>query len=57
MSSTYQSLTTVPDPTRVRPAGLSEPATIRAYVQRRITDPALLSGSGPRYADFFRPAR
>jgi hypothetical protein len=34
--------------------GLTDPATIEAYVTRRVNDPLLLSGSnGPSYADFF----
>lgn len=34
--------------------GLTDPAVIDAYVQRRIQDPSLLSGrSEPSYADFF----
>jgi len=34
--------------------GLTDPAVIDAYVERRIQDPSLLSGrSEPAYADFF----
>lgn len=34
--------------------GLTDPAIIDAYVERRIQDPSLLAGrSEPSYADFF----
>lgn len=34
--------------------GLTDPAVIDAYVERRIADPSLLSRSSePTYADFF----
>ncbi|MBK0296294.1 hypothetical protein IAE22_29545 [Bacillus sp. S34] len=34
--------------------GLTDPAVIDAYVERRIQDPSLLSGRAePSYADFF----
>lgn len=35
--------------------GLTDPAVIDAYVERRIQDPSLLSGrdAEPSYADFF----
>ncbi|MBT2502272.1 hypothetical protein [Curtobacterium sp. ISL-83] len=34
--------------------GLTDPAVIDAYVERRIADPSLLSSrSEPSYADFF----
>jgi hypothetical protein len=34
--------------------GLTDPAIVNAYVNSRVNDPSLLSGStGPSYADFF----
>jgi hypothetical protein len=34
--------------------GLTDPAIVNAYVNQRVNDPSLLSGStGPSYADFF----
>ncbi|PZF53291.1 hypothetical protein DEJ23_14810 [Curtobacterium sp. MCSS17_008] len=56
MHSTYSRM-----PRRARLAGshprigLTDPAVIDAYVERRVTDPSLLSRSSsePTYADFF----
>jgi hypothetical protein len=55
MHSTY---TGMPRQTRLvgthTRVGLTDPAVIDAYVERRIQDPSLLSGrSEPSYADFF----
>lgn len=55
MHSTY---TGMPQQTRLvgthTRVGLTDPAVIDAYVQRRLLDPSLLSGrSEPSYADFF----
>ncbi|WIB76989.1 hypothetical protein DEJ28_15225 [Curtobacterium sp. MCPF17_002] len=55
MRSTYQSL---PQTRRLpgmhRRFGLTDPATLTAFVDQRVNDPSLLStGAGPSYADFF----
>lgn len=55
MHSTY---TGMPHTTRIGAThtrvGLTDPAVIDAYVERRIQDPSLLSRrSEPSYADFF----
>lgn len=55
MRSTYQQPHPVVSGTgQPRRFGLSDPATIEAYVNRRVNDVSLLSDPlGPRYADFF----
>ena len=55
MRSTYQQPHTVTSGLGLsRRFGLSDPATIEAYVNRRVNDVTLLSDpEGPRYADFF----
>lgn len=53
MHTTYQP-SGVPNADTYRRFGLTHPAIIDAYVNRRINDPSLLtSAAGPRYADFF----
>jgi hypothetical protein len=49
MHSTYTGM-----PRQTRLVGLTDPAVIDAYVERRIQDPSLLSRRAePSYADFF----
>lgn len=55
MRSTYQAF---PQSGRLggthRHFGLTDPAVVNAYVNRRVNDPSLLSTDvGPSYADFF----
>lgn len=55
-SSTYRGL---PDDAKLRGSyrryGLTDPARIDAYVNRRLNDPSLLApAAGPAYADFFK---
>jgi len=59
MHSTYRSLSSVGAGRglsgAVKRHGLTDPAVIEAYVNRRVNDPSLLAGAaGPSYADFFR---